>query len=85
MKQVIKREHKTPNHDPDELKEDMINTLLIHYGNTLGICGYCGWYRHKNYVCSCGVDEGYLADENGATVRPFVPVFEVPDYYKEIS
>ena len=77
-KQVIVAEHKTPQHDPDKLAAQRLQAIATHYGHCFRVCGYCGWYNHKDYVCSCGVDTGYLEDENGATVRPLVEVYEVP-------
>ena len=73
-KQVIVAEHKTPQHDPATLNRQRLQAIAAHYGHCFTTCGYCGWYRHRDYVCSCGVDTGYLEDKDGATVRPLVEV-----------
>lgn len=77
-KQVRVDTHVTPQLSPDTLRRSKIAAMEAHYGHLFRVCGYCGHYRHKDYVCSCGVDTGYLEDENGGTVRPLVEVYEVP-------
>ena len=79
MKQVVIKDHVMPQHDRDKMRNNLFNTLLCHYGTQMTVCKYCGWYRHESYVCSCGVDTGYLVDEYEKTIRPLVEVFEVPE------
>lgn len=77
-KQVRVDMHITPVPNHNARHANRANALEAHYGHCFTTCKYCGWTRHKDYVCSCGVDTGYLEDENGAAVRPLVEVYNVP-------
>lgn len=79
MKQIPVSEHKTPTHDADVLRNQRRAAIEASYGHLFKTCQYCGWYHHNMYVCGCGVDTGYLEDADGATVRPLVPVYEIPE------
>lgn len=81
-KQVRVDEHVTPQHDDEYMRNSFINAMHAHYGHCFRVCKYCGWYRHRDYVCSCGVDTTYLEDENGANVREdgeLVEAYLVPE------
>jgi hypothetical protein len=78
VKQIPVADHVTPVHSEEAMRRSFVNAVTSHYGHCFRVCKYCGWYNHKDYVCSCGVDTGYLEDENGRTVQPLVEVYEVP-------
>lgn len=78
MKQIPVSEHVTPQHHAETIRNARRSVLESHFGHLVTTCKFCGLPTHSQYVCSCGVDTGYLEDENGAAVHPLVEVFEVP-------
>lgn len=67
-------EHKTPEFSPKQREEMYVNALRAEFGYQMKICGFCGGYHVKGYVCSCGWDISY-SDElgpNGELVKVWV-------------
>jgi len=65
MTEIKVSEHRTPIFlSEEERQRARMNALECHFGDMITFCGFCGNYRHKHYVCSCGYDRGY-AEENG--------------------
>lgn len=82
-KQIPVADHVTPKHSEETMRRSFVNAVIAHYGHCFRVCGFCGYYNHKDYVCACGVDTGYLEDADGRAVQPLVSVYEVPVKEKE--
>jgi len=64
-KETLVSEHKTPVYPSKKMKQLRLNALESYFGDQLTVCGYCGGYHHKHYICFCGYDKVY-ADKKGS-------------------